>query len=193
LDSELMNFWRQLQFHPMELARALRLIPYSAELWKIAVKSRSVQPTEILRAAMFCFASLGSKNGLMSSFCGRKPKLHPLVLVGRKIRRLAARMRNVVCEQLPFERAIEFYDSPHTLFYADPPYPGRHPYRLKFSQEQFNDLVRRLGRARGRAVLSCGPEQRQALTGWRIGSIPVCYSTKIGERTPTRELLARNF
>ncbi len=154
LDGELLNFWRQLQYHPMELARVVRLLPYSKELFAQWMRAVSGQPTELLRAGTFCYVSLASVNGLRNSFGRqRNAKVHRLMYLLRKIVRLAARYRSVILENLHFQKLIEFYDGPETLFYCDPPYPGHRGYRVKFGQQDFDQLAELLKRIKGKAVM----------------------------------------
>ncbi len=194
LDGQLVNFWLQLQHHPNELARVLRGIPYSAAMWDHLRKTRGLQPTEILRAAAFAVASLCSKNGTMASF-SRSPKqsAHSLLFIGRKLRRLAARFRNVRIENLDFRRAIAAYDSANTLFYADPPYPGRHAYRVKFGETDFRDLAEMLRRAKAKAIISCGTEHGKLLRGWRMKRVAFDYTVAIGRVQKRFEILAFNW
>lgn len=194
LDEELVNFWRQVQFHPVELARILRQIPFSASLFAQWRKSRTAQPTELLRAAVYCFCSLASFNGLMGTFERRVvPRPHELNYIKRKIMRMAARMRGVVVENMECEKVIDFYYSPHTLFYADPPYPGHAAYRVKFSQSDFERLVERLRGIKGKALLSISHEQRPLLKGFRIRDVHMRYTVKGGRPGPRLELLAMNW
>jgi len=194
LDDELMNFWRQLQYHPAELARLVRLIPYSKTLFDQWRKAISGQPTELLRAAVFCFVQKASVNGMASSFGRhRDEKPHSLIHIRRKITRLAARLRPVILENLPFDRLISFYDGPRTLFYCDPPYPGHAEYRVKFSQDDFNRLVAMVKKIKGKALISSALDQKRALRDFRLKQLHLDYTTIVGRRTGRVELLAMNW
>lgn len=118
---------------------------------------------------------------------------HELTRIKRKIMRMAARLRSVVVENMEFEKAIGFYDSPQTLFYADPPYPGHHAYRVKFSEQDFDRLVESLRGIRGKMLLSISEEHRRKLKGFRVREIHMRYTLKGAKPGPRTELLAMNF
>lgn len=194
LDGELVSFWKQLRFHPNELARTLRLMPYSCQEFNSLKMSYSIQPTELLRAAAYVYCSMASIYGLMGSFgrYGTWPG-NSLAFVGRKIRRLTARYRNVILENLPFEQLIRSYDSPNTLFYCDPPYPGHAGYRLKFSPEDFGRLLKLLRGIEGKAIISSAVDQWRNMAGFFRKKIAVSYTTTVGRRTNRMEILAKNW
>ncbi len=47
------------------------------------------------------------------------------------------RLANTYIEHLPWERAVEKYDRPHTLHYLDPPYWETEGYGVEFGFEQY--------------------------------------------------------
>ena len=195
LNRDLVNFWRQVKFHPNELARSVRFIPWSFSEWQDAVKNRGQLPTEILRAAAFCAASMQSKNGLMSSWSRRKAQA-PLIgtfLIGRKIRRMAARLRRVVIEEMPFDKLIPYYDSPDTVFYCDPPYPGHQAYKVGFSEKDLCRLVELCRRVKGKVIISSALQHATYFRGFRVRRIRVDYTIEIGVPRRRFELLAMNW
>lgn len=58
--------------------------------------------------------------------------------------------------QEPALRVIERFDSPHTCFYVDPPYPGANQGHYGgFTQADFEQLIDRLKQCHGAVFLSC--------------------------------------
>ena len=55
---------------------------------------------------------------------------------------------------MPYEKILEKYDRPTTLFYLDPPYWNRQLYRFNFSESDFVALEKRLHDVKGKFILS---------------------------------------
>ncbi len=69
------------------------------------------------------------------------------------------RLQRVQIEHDTWERVVDRYDTPETLFYLDPPYHPetlreRQPYRHVLTAEDHEHLVARLLRLQGMAALS---------------------------------------
>ena len=50
------------------------------------------------------------------------------------------RLQGVQIECLPYEKILERYDRPTTLFYLDPPYYDRKLYRFNFTKGGFHSF-----------------------------------------------------
>jgi len=90
------------------------------------------------------------------------------------------RLAGVWIECLPYDRFIERWDRPHTLFYVDPPYWGTEGYYGKdaFSRNDFEKLATQLKSLRGRFILTLNdvPEVR-ALFNWaQIETVDLTYT-----------------
>lgn len=73
---------------------------------------------------------------------------------------------------------IDKYDSPDTLFYLDPPYPGRAfvggRAEEAFTEDDLRKLIERLGRTKGKFMLSLGPESTKLIPKhWHIKRLRV--------------------
>jgi DNA adenine methylase len=80
------------------------------------------------------------------------------------------RLARVVIENMPWQKFIDKYDKPDTLFYLDPPYWGFEDYYGKniFDRDQFIEMSRCLGGLKGRFILSINdvPGVRQAFSSF---------------------------
>jgi DNA adenine methylase len=103
------------------------------------------------------------------------------------------RLAGVVIECLPYQRLIEAYDRPGTLFYLDPPYFGceRDYGDGVFTREDFERLAAVLGGIKGRFLLSINdtPEIRRIFGGFRLDGVEVNYSVNGKQQGAAAELL----
>ena len=127
IDGDLVNFYRCAINHPHELRRLLRFQINSRALF---YQSRDTRPhdTDCQRAARYWFNNCLSFGGDGGSFGVTRPphsgaasRWSPKFL---KLRQFARRMEGVVVEHLSWERMLNLYDTPTTLFFLDPPYVG---------------------------------------------------------------------
>jgi len=96
---------------------------------------------------------------------------------------------------------IPRYDSKGTLFYLDPPYPGRAAVNSKgsgtFSQEQLQDLVSRLQGIRGKFILSLNKECAKDMPkNWYVSRVWVKRRLVTADGEPVKseyEIIATNF
>lgn len=102
------------------------------------------------------------------------------------------RLCSVSIERLPFDRLIERYDTPQTLFYIDPPYWGCEADYGKdvFSEADFTRLRDLLKAAHGRFLMSINdtPQIRAIFAGFAIEEVDLNYRVS-GRVTPARELI----
>ncbi|GHG09943.1 hypothetical protein GCM10017783_23070 [Deinococcus piscis] len=121
--------------------------------------------------------------------------------IERRILPVHERLRNVAIKQGPASEVIAAHDSPKTLFYLDPPYPGNGVnYRLNMrDQEAHEQLAQQLTTLKGRFIVSSydRPEIRE-LYGkqWHytpIGNVSGMAASGRQGRVPNREVLITNF
>jgi DNA adenine methylase len=105
------------------------------------------------------------------------------------------RLERVQIDCLPFEKVLDHYDRPATLFYLDPPYWGRNLYRYNFSEADFRKLEERLRNVRGKFVLSLNdvPEVRALFHRFHIHAVELAYTAQKRSGRRYREVLITNF
>ncbi len=157
LDRALINLYRQLRSNP-RLIDMLRLTPYSKEEFETA---KSIEEVEGLESAWaeFVDRTMSYSHAKGYSF-GRGICSENLPVTWRnkvdRIQELVDRLRNVAIECDDAISVIEYYDSPQTLFYCDPPYPNAYQsYQHKFSLSDYEHLCWVLDNIQGSFVLSC--------------------------------------
>jgi DNA adenine methylase len=199
LDHDVVNFLRVCQSHYQELVRYLQYVVVSREWFAILKNMNAESLTDIQRAARFLYLQKNSFAGMVTkqnykytivALPNYNPKSIP-----QSIEKAHLRLQRVQIESLPYEKILEKYDRPTTLFYLDPPYWRRALYRFNFRDEDFKKLAERLDRIRGRFVLSLNdcPEVRQIFQSFKIHRIETSYSAQQRAGKRYRELLITNY
>lgn len=199
LDFEIVNFFRVCQWHFEELVRYLRYCLISRRWYELMSATNPETLTDIQRAGRFFYLQKNSYGGLVV-----KPTYHYGVVkapnynprrIAEIIARTHERLQGVQIESLPYEKILEKYDRPTTLFYLDPPYFRKLLYRHNFKEEDFVGLEKRLRVLQGRFILSLNdhPDVRKLFSKFHITVTNLAYTAQrhAGARYP--ELLITNF
>lgn len=168
LDRELTNFWRVMQCEKSFrlFQRKVEAIPFSMVEWKAADPTK--EKTVVDRAVAFFIRLRQSRQGLGTCFAtmsrsrtrrGMNEQASSWWSAVEGLEEVHRRLQRVVIADLPATRLIAQEDSPHTLFYVDPPYlhstrVATKAYTHEMSEEDHEDLLRRLSKISGRFVLS---------------------------------------
>lgn len=194
--SEVINDWscdvatlfRVLQRHYQAFLDMIRWqITSRAEFERLA----GVDPdtlTDLERAARFLYLQ---KTAFGGKVAGRTfgvshggPARFDVTKLGPLLEDLHTRLAGVIIEQLPWDKFLERYDRPGTLFYLDPPYYGSEGYygRDMFPKDQFTALAAALGRVKGQFLVSLNdcPEVREIFAGFTIEAVSAHYSLSGG-------------
>lgn len=213
VDGDLVQFFDTLRELGDELAEWLSRVPYAREKYDEWSGQwyegwRPEDPVE--RAGVFWFLRQVSFNGKYYTPGGFavSTKRNQARTYANQIDRLEAfadRFREVVVEHLDWRECIGQWDSPETVFYADPPYPEkefRYPNGPGFDHHAFVDELRAL---EGRWIVSYedpGTDDRHdALEGLLetatvVATREMTYRMASGYNGPSEsstELLAMNF
>ena len=184
INKDLVNFFRVLK-DPNKferLHRYLSLTPHSREEHRYA-KENYLSGDEIERAALFWIATYQSLNGITGGTWSRSTwqsrrgmalKTSAWLGVIEGLPAVAERLLQVTIECSDFQRVIEAFDTPETLFYLDPPYlpetrVARDTYEHEMSVEDHVRMLETVLKVRGMVVLSGYPNGLYDgyLKGWR--------------------------
>jgi DNA adenine methylase len=199
LNSEIVNFFRVCQWHHGELVRYLKYCVMSRKLYEILTASNPETLTDVQRAGRFLYLQKNSFGGLVVKQNYHYTVIHqPNYNPGRipdTIEKAHQRLQRVQIECLPYEKILEKYDRPATLFYLDPPYWNRQLYRFNFSTQDFEGLEKRLHKIKGKFILSLNdcPEVRRLFKGFHIRKEDLAYSAQRKAGNTYGELLIANF
>ena len=199
LDGEIVNFFRVCQWHHDELIRYLHFCLTSRKLHDLFKKTNPESLTDVQRAGRFfylqknCFGGLVLKQNYHYGIAHR-PNYNPQ-RIPEIIEKTHRRLMGVQIESQPYEKILQIYDRPTTLFYLDPPYWGRKLYNHNFSEEDFKELEKRLHSVKGKFILSLNdlPEVRQTFKSFRIEPVSIAYTAQLNPSKRYGELLIMNF
>lgn len=199
ISADVTNVFRILQRHYQQLLDVMKWQITSRAEFERLVQVDPDTLTDLERAARFIYLqrlSFGGKvagrNFGVSTTCSARFDLTKLVPALEDVHE---RLSPVVIERLNYDRLIEKYDRPHSLFYLDPPYWGcTDDYgRNVFSEGDFERLSTLLEGIDGRFILSINdtPEVREIFGRFTMEEVGVNYRLS-GPATPARELIISN-
>lgn len=191
------NLFRILREHYPQFMEVLRFqITTRAEFDRLT----KVDPgtlTDLQRAARFLYLqrlAFGGRVGQRHFGMDMQRARFDLTKLTPMLEDLHERLAGVIIERLPFDRFIERYDSPETLFFVDPPYWGNEEDYGEgmFARADFEVLRDRLADLKGRFILTINdrPETRGLFAGPAFHLEPVGVTYRIsGAPTEARELI----
>ena len=157
------TFYKILKEQPIKLFNNIKLTTFSELEFKRAynIYYNKIQSNDFQKACSFFVLSKLSFSANLQTFgWGVTDKSLPLKFRLCKLRFMSyqKRLSTVSFFKKQANEIIEQYDSPNTLFYLDPPYPetDQNAYMSEeFTIKNFNDLLTRLKKIKGKFVLSC--------------------------------------
>lgn len=152
IDSELINLYRCIKYHPEALQKELDYMLVSREQFYLSRDLRLKGLTDIQRAARYFYIIKVSFGGDMDGFGTTKKNLIKAI---DYLSEVTERLKNVVIENKDFADLIKVYDRPNALFYCDPPYYKTEKYyNVEFGMEQHRQLRDILSNIKGKFILS---------------------------------------
>jgi DNA adenine methylase len=181
---ELVRLYRVVAHHLDEFIRQFRWSLTSREMFRWCQLQHVDTLTDIQRAARFYYLqrlSFGGKvAGQSFGTASIAPKTFNLLRIEEELSAAHLRLHRVVIENLSWQKCIERYDAPHTLFFLDPPYWETEGYGAPFALEEYQQLAERMGTLKGRAILTINdhPAMRAIFDRYDGCTVPIAY--KIG-------------
>lgn len=176
IDTRLVTFFRVLRDKEksMELIRLLRNTPYSREEFDVSreLLQQEDRLSDVELAYRFLLVAVMARAGLVVRGQWSIPTIDPegkekprhhvgdLRNAIRNLYWLRKRMQNVTVEHAHFENVVKWYDSPHTLFYMDPPYLvetrrcRKQAYTFDMDKEEHEKLLDIVQNVRGKVIIS---------------------------------------
>lgn len=151
-NSNLVNLYKCIKYHPNELLKELEYMINSRELFFDYISQmQSKGLTDIQRAARFYMLIRCSYSSSLDSY-GNKPR--GLSKMKECFNEISKRLERVVIENKDFEDIIKLYDKEGSLFYLDPPYYKTENYYQGFSKEDHERLFNALKNCKSKWILS---------------------------------------
>jgi DNA adenine methylase len=195
-NGEVATLFRILQRHYPQFMETLKFQVTSRREFERLKASDPSTLTDLERAARFLYLqrlAFGGKVAGQNFGVSAGAARFNITRLATVLEDIHERLAGVVIENLPWEAFIDRYDRPEVLFYLDPPYRGNEgDYgRALFDRGQFTGLADRLGRLKGRFVLSINdtPETRGLFGRYALTEANVDYSIQGGPRHGARELI----
>lgn len=196
-NGDVANLFRILQRHYQQFLDTLKWQVTSRHEFERLQASDPATLTDLERAARFIYLQRTAFGGKVA---GQNFGVDPRSAGGFNLTRLVPvleaaheRLAGVVIENLDWLEFLDRYDRPETLFYLDPPYFGTEHYygRDLFGRDQFAALADRLGRLKGRFILSINdvPEIRETFAAFAIEPVELLYAVQGGAGKPAKELI----
>jgi DNA adenine methylase len=202
INSDLVAFYRVLQYHVEEFCRQFKWMLSSREWfndWNRQMTAGGL--TDIQRAARFYYLQRQCFGGdIMDRTFGRSTHKAPRINLLRLEEELSSvhlRMVRVTVENLPWQDYVARYDSPTTFFYLDPPYHGFESIYGKdiFARDEFTALADRLCAIRGKFLLSINDVEdiRRTFAVFNVREVQTTYPSRKMREKAVRELLISNY
>jgi len=196
-NGEVANLFRILQRHYPQFLDTLRFQLSGRQEFERLKKSDPSTLTDLERAGRFLYLQRTAFGGKVS---GQSFGVDPRSSAAFNLTRLEPllsdiheRLAGVTIECLDWHAFVDRYDRAETLFYLDPPYHGSEDDYGKglFGRADFEVMAERLGRLKGRFILSINdvPPIRATFAAFRIESVELRYSISGGAGTAARELI----
>jgi DNA adenine methylase len=190
-NGDVVTLFRILQRHYPQFMDTLRFQVTSRREFERLKASDPATLTDLERAARFLYlqrlAFGGKVSGQNFGVSVGMPARFNITKLAPMLEEVHERLAGVVIENLDWQDFIDRYDRPGTLFYLDPPYHGSEgDYgRQLFDRDQFEVMAERLGRLKGRFILSINdvPEIRETFAAFAMEQADLTYTIAGGDKT----------
>lgn len=200
INSELVNLYRVVQHHLEEFIRQFKWSLISREIYKWLQDTPLEILTDIQRAARFYYlqklAFGGKVSGQTFGTAATSPPRLNLLRIEEDLSTAHLRLARTFIEHLDWQRCINKYDRPTTLFYLDPPYWQTEGYGVPFPLDQYQAMADLLRTIKGKAILSINdhPDIRAIFKGFPMQTVDLSYTVGgVKNRTTSRELIIKNW
>lgn len=195
INSELVNFWKYIKYHPEAFHNEISKQLVSRELFDYY---KHYEPrTELERAVKFYYNLTCSYGSQSLSFTIKRGKKYLSLRNEETVLKASERLKNVIIEKMDFAKLINSYDSLETFFYIDPPYYGKEHLYEREDASSFaghEALASLLKSIKGKFILSYNDHEtiKQLYNGFKIDVVEAPYSLG-GKKQLCPELLIRNY
>lgn len=199
INGDLINLYRVVQNHLEEFVRQFKWALSSRQVFKWMQDTRPETLTDIQRAARFYYLQQSAFGAKVEGQCYGTATTQPpglnLLRIEESLSAAHLRLANTYIEHSSWQKVIERYDRPHTLFYMDPPYWQTEGYGVEFGWEQYEEMADLIGRIQGKAIISLNdhPDIRQAFSRYHIETTDIKYTVGGGKGSDAKEVLIFNW
>ncbi|VFR81146.1 Methyl-directed repair DNA adenine methylase [plant metagenome] len=195
VNGDLVNLYRVVQHHLEEFVRQFKWALTSRQVFKWLQDTRPETLTDIQRAARFYYlqqnAFGGKVDGQTFGTATTTPPGLNLLRLEETLSAAHLRLAGAYVEHMTWQRCLDTYDRPHTLFYMDPPYWETEGYGVEFGIDQYVDMAARMRTIQGKALVSLNdhPKVREIFAGFHIEATTLRYTIGGGGGPERGEIL----
>ena len=198
INSDIINLFRIIRWHPDELFNELAYIVHSRQEFMDYQKQPGL--TDIQKAARYWYklktafggkGFLGKNNFGFSALRPARLRRSNLAVINEAHERLDG----VFIENDDFEKVIKRYDRKHTVFFCDPPYWQASEYTNPFTWQDHERLEAVLRKIKGRFLLTINSHKdiQRLYRGFCVRRVNVVYAICKTEKHRIVELVIANF
>ncbi len=196
INGDLVNLYRVVKHHLEELYKQFKWVLTSRENWSWLQITPPETLTDVQRAARFLYlqklAFGGKVDGQSFGTATTSRPRFNLLTLEEDLANAHFRLSQTTIENLPWDKVIEKYDRPHTLFYCDPPYWQTTGYGVSFPWEEYEKLEFLARTIKGKMIISINahPEIRKLFKDLPV--VEVDYKYTVGgakKRSKCTELI----
>jgi DNA adenine methylase len=198
--SELVALYRVLQHHLEEFIRQYKWALVSRQMFEWLKETPPETLTDIQRAARFFYLQKMSFGGKVKSrtfgtATTTPPRLN-LTRIEEDLSQAHLRLARCYIENLDWQRCIEKYDRPGTLFFLDPPYWKVEGYGVPFGIEQYHRMAEIMRTMKGKAILTINdhPDMREIFGDFTMKQVEINYTVGGGGKgNKSREMIFKTW
>jgi DNA adenine methylase len=199
-NNDLIALYRVLQHHLEEFIRQFRWSLVSRKMYEWLKITPEETLTDIQRAARFYYLQKMAFGGKVSNrtfgIAATDPPRLNLLRIEEDLSQAHLRLARCYIEHLDWQRCIEKYDRPQTLFFCDPPYWQTEGYGIEFGIEQYQSLAQIMKTAQGRILVTINdhPEMRKIFEGFTTKIVDINYTVGgPGKGKSSKEMIVMNW
>lgn len=200
INGELVNLYRVVQHHLDEFVRQFRWALTSRQMFEWTKQAVPDTLTDVQRAARFYYlqklAFGGRVEGQTFGTATTAPPGLNLLRIEEELSAAHLRLARVLIECLPWDRVVERYDRPHTLFFADPPYWQTAGYGVDFGFDHYERLAQLMASMAGKLILTINdhPDIRRVFKAFHMQQATIRYTVAAHDkRKASQELIIRSW
>jgi DNA adenine methylase len=188
INGDLVNLYRVVKHHFEELYRQFKWVLTSRQNWDWLKVTPVETLTDVQRAARFLYLqklAFGAKVDGQSfgTDTTSRPRFN-LLSLEHDLQDCHLRLLDATIEHMDWQKVIQKYDRPHTLFYCDPPYWGTAGYGVEFAWDQYQRLAELARSISGQMIISINdhPDIRSLFNGLPVTEVGYKYTVGGGSK-----------
>ena len=200
INGDLVNLYRVVRHHLEELYKQFKWALTSRQNWQWLQSTPPETLTDVQRAARFLYlqklAFGGKVDGQSFGTATTSRPRFNIFTLEQDLADAHYRLASTTIEHLSWQKVVEKYDRPHTLFYCDPPYWQTEGYGVEFPWSEYEKLAILAKSIKGKMIISINahPEIRELLKDLAV--VEVDYQYTVGgadKRSDCTELIYGNW